>query len=507
MGIIALYRLRANTGYWLYPVYSVVGEIKVKVTMVEDHHLLAGLDCFNEEQRNLVERSCAALGILLSNVFAALERTLQDGMVEAEGEERVFLAHSLGQLAIDKSTVEQVTIRSVLLAYLELVVDGQEMIQGHLQQIEADLQDELDLMEIYQAEDVVNEYINRNRPLLIYISAQLHSLFEINTSQIPCNPLAPNVLIYGFICGLRSVSLDPVLKYELFKAFEQEFLVQLPSLLNNIINRLEQENLNVSTGIAFDESNAGPVCSVFDKETLTGLSDVQEALDKLIKELEGCSVTSPMQNLLERAQEDSRESALHSLSLAYKVIAMDKPAASHRSSVCSEADYITKCRQQVIGLLNDTFSDVRMPEMLRDFYGNVWKEVLFSVYTCAEGDSDLFGKKLEEIESIQKQLLDSLVPVKSVEEGTALGQEVPSLIRALRHELECADIPNATISQFLGQLKPMHLQNLQQKLNVEEFVEWMPLMDSEESSPAQEGDEYLHVEKLEVLFSALSRVA
>lgn len=445
----------------------------------------------SSQQRNVLERTCSALSILLQQVFTTVENDLfaQVEALSAESispDEQLYLAALLGELSMAKAGIETVTIQAVLLAYVELAAGSEggvqngsrknsqeNIIEPILKTIEALFKDSLNLAELLAAEEKIIEYTNQNRPLLIYISAQLHSLFEIDTPNIVCNPLAPKVLIHGFILGLRCATVDVGLKQQLFNAFENVFLSQLPSLLNNIINRLEQEDLAVSAGVAFDEHSAGPIQAYLDDKQTVGLQKIQAQFDRVSAAVSSGHTNKEsnqsVRSFLELANEDSRSSALQGLCLAQKIAGINAPMLSHINSVQRETDFLVACRKKALKFLNQPLQGLKMPALLKTFYQNIWQEVLFSALSsdaCAENETLL---------SLQNDLLQSVQPVGSIEAASALGQQVPALIRSLRQALERASISNSIISEFLSQLKQLHLQNLQQKLLSDDYVEWIGL--------------------------------
>lgn len=468
------------------------------------------------EQAAVVERSCAALGILQQNVFAAVGKELFSAMEVSKGNERVALAESLGQLTIYQGSIERISRQVVLLAYLELTATDiyKEITEQCLQEIQGELVDPLDLFELFAIPEKINEYTNRNRPLLIYLSAQLHSLFKVEGTSICCNPLSPNVLLHGFIIGLRCVPLDIALKKQLYIAFENEFLAQLPSLLNNIINRLEVESLSVSTGIAFDENNPGPVISFRQQSELVSLSKVQTELSRLLDNLKGTTLPKSVEQIMEVANEDSPDSAVECLSLMQKLVSGSQALLAHQNKIRQETGFILSCRHRISDLLNESLQGVQMPQILRHFFTEVWQDVLCSVlFNEGAFEGEEVNKRLDSLLEVQRHLLDSVLPIQSIEEGTNLSLQVPVLVRVLRFELEEAGVSNAVISAFLSKLKELHFQNLQQQLSSDDYVAWQiadgSVINSSRLLPQalEQGVDYSYLSEFENVFSELGLVA
>jgi len=74
--------------------------------------------------------------------------------------------------------------------------------------------------------------------------------------------------------------------------------------------------------------------------------------------------------------------------------------------------------------------------------------------------------------TLQQTLLESVTPVQDTEKLMTLNQVIASVVRTLRRLLEETNYRYEDTAAFLAELKSLHLQNVQQKLNTENFVLW-----------------------------------
>jgi hypothetical protein len=425
--------------------------------------------------RAVIERSCAAILTLLQDVFAVAEKKafeLAVNQASVNHQNRTF--RCLADIIRCRPLIEKSLVTAVTCAYAEILgaevsdIDNTAEIEKRIVELEKLSCECLDIVSLFHVDDIRDNVTNRNRPLLLDLNAQLALLFGIESKNISGNPLSPATLISGFVAGLMCANMDVRSKEILFQAFEQEFLSRLSVLINSIILRLERENTFVRRTVGFNDKNAGPIERVLADPGILPLSTLHMAINNLHTELSSCRRTDLVENLYELSGEDSLDSAIQLVSDT-RYCYNSNEAALYRVDInATETAALVELRKIIERQLNETLSGKKIPVVIKVFLETLWADVLFDVYVAGDQANTLWEKAIQ----VQQILIESVTPVDNAEKLAALKQSIPGLIKSLRQLLDETGCRFEDAGDFLGELRSLHLQNVQQKLNADAFVLW-----------------------------------
>lgn len=445
--------------------------------------------------RAVVERSCAAILTLLQDVFAAAEKKAFELAVQqssVSSQNRAF--RRLADIVRYRPLLEKSLVTAVTCAYAEMLnadasgMDNTTQIEKRIVELEKLSCECLDIVSLFRVDEIRDDITNRNRPLLLDLNAQIALLFGIESKKLCCNPLSPATLIGGFVAGLICANTDVLSKQILFDAFEQEFLSRLSVLINSIILRLEQENTFVKRVIGFNEKNAGPIARVLADPAILSLSDLHMAINKLHTTLSSHKRVGAVESLYELSAEDSVDSSLQLVSDVRYLYGQGEPALRRTAINMMETAALVEVREIIEQQLNRDLSGRKIPVAVKTFLETLWADVLFDAYV-ASGQG---GAIWQEAIKVQQMLMETINPADDSEKLTVLKQVIPELIRSLRKLLDDAGCRFEDTAAFLGELRSLHLLNMQQKLTADNFVLWTDISLSKFSpSTAQilDGDE------------------
>ena len=357
-----------------------------------------GRDSVNEDYaRAVVERSCAAVVTLLQDVFAVAEKTAfrqASEQTATSDQNRAF--RRLADIIRYRAVIEKSVVTAVACAYAEMINNGMasqdnpdkdnaDQIDIRISALEKLRCERLDLMLLFDVDNIRDHATDRNRPLLFDLNAKLGLLFGSDAKHIVCSPLSPATLIGGFVAGLMCADTDILSKKLLLRTFEQEFLSKLSVLMNSVILRLEQENLVAKRPVGFEEKNAGPISRVLSNSLVVSLSDLQREIDIMYKTLSSHRHFDVSHHLYELSGEDSTDSMLDLLSdVRYYCNNMQTPVLRMATNK-AETEVLAEARGVITLQINEAFSGKKMPAGVKDFLENLWpgREVI-RVQGCNE---------------------------------------------------------------------------------------------------------------------------
>ena len=449
-----------------------------------------GSNVANEDYaRAVVERSCAAVVTLLQDMFAAAEKKAFQQASEQQtvnSQNRAF--RQLADIIHSRPVVETAVVTAVVCAYAEMmndclaghdhsqhdtIRDNQAEIERRIFALEKLCREKLDLAELFAIDTVRSQVTDRNRPLLFDLNAKLGLLFGCDNKRVMCGPLSPATLIGGFVVGLMCVDIDILAKKLLFRCFEQELLSKLPVLMNSVILRLEQEKLVAKRPVGFDEKNAGPISRLLQGRVLP-LALVLREIDVMHKTLSAHQSEDLCRRLYELSGEDSADSLVNLLSDVFYYSRNMQTSVLRMAINKVETTWLLETRKVIAGQMNAAFAGKKMPVAVRNFLETLWPGVLFEIYMVA-GD---LSQSWEDAMALQQTLLETISPVRDAEQISALNQKIPGVLKTLRRLFEESGYRYEDTAIFLGELKSLHLLNVQQKLSGDDFVLWKDISGS-----------------------------
>jgi len=420
--------------------------------------------------RAVVERSCVALLTLLQDVFAVAEKTAFQEAVKqdsVQGQNRAF--KRLADMICYRPLLEKSLVTAVTCAYADIGnTDNAVYIEKRISALEKMRCERLDLVSLFGVDAIRDQVTNRTRPLLFDLSAQIGLLFPPSYKKDFCNPLSPATLIGGFVAGLMCAEMDILAKQLLFRTFEQEFLARLSVLLNSVILRLDQENTFEKRVVAFNDKDAGPIARVLHHPSVLTLAELQQAIDTMHQSLTACKSLPVAQGLCELSAEDSVESVMTLLSDVSYHYPLMQAAERRRSCHVRETQVLVEARKKIAEQLNSVFQGKSMPLAVKSFLETLWPDVLFALLMASGESSEIW----QEAMLLQQALLESVTPVQDAGQLATINRTVPNLVRTLRKLLVETGCRFEDVTAFLGTLKLLHLQNVQQKLDAGTFVLW-----------------------------------
>ena len=427
--------------------------------------------------RAVVERSCVAVVTLLQDVFALAEKnTFQQAAALDSVQEQNRVFRRLVDMVRYRPLLEKSLVTAVSCAYAEIANAAMNAantveIEKRITELEQLCCERLDLIVLFDAHFIRDNTTNRTRPLLLDLNAQISLLFAKESKNIICNPLSPATLIDGFVAGLMCAEMDILAKQLLFRAFEQEFLSKLSVLLNSVVLRLEQENTFVKHVVGLDDKNAGPIERVLQNPSLLPLSELQQTIDKMHQVLSSHRGYSVAQGLYELSGENALDSVINLCSDVNYYYEAIRPAALRSATRFAETAVLIETRQAIAEHLNATLTGKQMPVAVKVFFETLWTNALFEILVTAGKSSAIWQDAVQ----LQQALLESVTPVNDAGELTALNLVIPRVIKTLRKLLDETGCRFEEMAAFLGELKLLHLQNMQQQLNQNAFVVWESL--------------------------------
>lgn len=428
--------------------------------------------------RAVVERSCEAVSALMQDMFAAADRIALEDMSAATDVVARERATSTWSEMLSARPVLETTVRNAVLCAYADMVNGAAARKTNLSMVEACLRnmenqrcDRLDLEIMLGVGDILAHAIDCDRPLLVRLSAQLGVLFGWGESQISCNPLSPVTLTAGFLAGLLCVDISPVSKRLLLQSFEKYFLSRLAVLISGMITRLEEEHLPIRQGSGFEEDNAGPIARVLDHPARVDMDDLYARVDVMYEDLAKHRTFPAAMRLYELTADASLSGLVDLLDeVRYQLKAMAPRASRHRSSG-TEYRQLQEARLRTAAMLEENMRERRLPPDFVNFFRLIWPDVLFYQWLVEGEESENWQNLL----SLQARLIDSICPIADDAVRRELAKTAPTLARTLRQTLEQSGFAFTEIAPWLEQLKTIHLQNAQNKLDVSTLVAWEPL--------------------------------
>jgi hypothetical protein len=429
-----------------------------------------GFDFGEDYNRAVVERACSAISVMMQVVFSRFERDMYALQEEWAGVDPAICLDELVSVLRQQSMIERALLNSVVCSFSGLVEqDNSAAEQDLADEIVLRLDDELDLMSLFGGAESIEHYTNVDRPLLIYLSSQLHGVFGVKEARLESNPLSPHTLVTGFLLGLSAVDVSLFARLMLFSAFEEEFLGKLSTLINNVVSRLEQEEIVASGGVVFNEQDPGslgallPTGGAVNIESLSGLA-AQFVED--VGELEEVGSLTPT---VELVGQDSLDGVLRGLALAASESRRIAGNISFLERAMFESGNVIDGRNRIAEEMNDMFEARKMPVWLMMFLQGPWSDVLYKIY-MSEGE----GEQWQECMKLQWELYTSVQLVEDADKLGEYSKQVPGLVNRLRTRLESAVVP---VDEFMTKLKACHLQNIQKNLDVSDYDAWhdMPM--------------------------------
>lgn len=433
--------------------------------------------------RQVVERSCTALMTLLQELFVQVERQISGQLTLADfppSQQR--LLEQLAEVVRARPIVERAVITSVVCAFADLedrargnqhngIAISQTLAGFNEQAREAE-----DLMFLLGVEEKVVDANNSNRPLLFHLNAQWALLFGLSELRLQNSPLGPATLTAGFVAGLLCVRAEIATKCLLFQMFEQHLLGRLSILLNSITLRLEEEGIQIQRAVSFDEEDAGPMKEVLQVSRPLASSTMEANRERirqaLLRQNDFIAVVPEIKGVVESLLCEKDSAAyVHLLSELTLIMRELEPVFLRAEIHHQETSALASIRQSIAGQLNEQLVGKILPDSLRAFFACQWPDVLFEVAVSQGIGSEHWIDTMR----LQQQLLNSVIPADSEEQRRELARVVPSLVKNLRENLEQAGYSLAEITPFLSQLKPLHLANVQNKLEINDFVSWHKL--------------------------------
>lgn len=452
--------------------------------------------------RQVVERSCTALATFLQEMFVRVEKQVYQQWSTLESEEsRQRTLQQLSEIVRGRALLERAVLGSVVCAFAALEDQARgdsrnrPAIQERVDFFRNRRCDGQDLLFLLQANEAIASSNNANRPLLMHLNAQLLMVFGSSQTRLLNSPLAPATLVGGLLTGLACLPGDIAAKRRLFQVFEQEFLARLAVLLNSITQRLEEEGIQTQRAASFDEQQPGPLGFVWkvpersptaweeqaqplralladDRQVFQALP--QARVEKLRFYIEG-SMEGSMKGSLEGGFAAEGSKAENRVKLLSELLQVKQQLESLwcRAEVHQqETRFLCDVRQRIATQLNAQLEGQQLPPLLRDFFQHQWPEVLFDIAVLQGTEGEVWTDAV----AISQQLLESVVPVQTEEQRTALTRQVPKLVKILRETLEQAGFTLAETADFFAQLKRLHLANVQQKLEGGEVVPWLQIV-------------------------------
>jgi len=433
--------------------------------------------------RQVVERSCTALMTLMQELFVQIEKQISEQLVAATCTvSQRSLLEQLAEIVRARAMMERVVITSVVCAFAELEdharghQDNCRAITHALAAIKEQARGSEDLMTLLEAGEKIAEANNSNRPLLLHLNAQWVVLFGLSGFRLRNSPLGPATLTASFVAGLCCIRASLATKRLLFRMFVQHLLARLSMLFNNIALRLEEEGIQISRAVSFEELDVGPIrevlqaCRAIDEETMQ--ANRKRMMDALSRQADFVAMSGDMTKTLEPFLKDGTVENYMNLLDKLATIKRELDPAFLRSEVHHrETMALMAIRQTIVEQLNERLAEKNLPISVSEFFSRQWPDVLFEVAVSQGVDSDAWVNTMQ----LQQQLLKSVSPVDSEVQRKDLSKLVPSLVKSLRDHLEQAGYVLAETNHFFTQLKQLHLANVQQKLETKDFLPWQPL--------------------------------
>jgi len=224
----------------------------------------------------------------------------------------------------------------------------------------------------------------------------------------------------------------------------------------------------VKRAVGFNEKNAGPIERVLRNPLLLSMPELQQAIDTLHQALSSHTNFNVAQGLYELSGEGSLDSVIHLCSDVHYYVEKMQPAVSRAATQIVEAAALVETRRVISEQLNASLSGKQMPVAVKVFLETLWSDVLFEVLVTSGQSSAAWQEAMQ----LQQALLESVSPVNDAGQLASLNQVIPGVVKGLRKLLDETGCRFDNMAAFLGELKLLHLQNMQQQLNKESFVAW-----------------------------------
>jgi hypothetical protein len=255
--------------------------------------------------------------------------------------------------------------------------------------------------------------------------------------------------------------------------------------------------------VGFNEKHAGPIERVLLNPSSLSMSELKQSINTMHQALSSHNHFNVAQGLYELSGEDSLDSVIHLCSDVHYYSTQMQSSVIRAAVQVAEAAALVEIRNIISVHLNATLSGKCMPVVVKVFLGTLWSDVLFHIIVASGQSSSLWQDAIQ----LQHALLESVTPVNDAEQLASLNQVIPGVVKGLRKLLDETGCRFDNMATFLGELKLLHLQNMQQQLNRVSFVEWTDVSSSHATSlatPLLGDDEWACYGQMKEMLSLLS---